>query len=438
MTSTLVSTLEEASTHRPIRRFPRDIRRPLLTSVGCGMAHDDRVPRRINNDVIPFDLLGQIMQSMIDDFDSEHDPYILGRLQLVCRSWAVAAKLHPRLWSILRICIGEQPIRFWLHYVRSHLSRAGSIPHLDIRLRGSLSRPWWPEFPVLGDGYTVYRQLLQSLTGINGEVAAKWKSFVYQGMPILSDFESWLSDCTERLFSFPTPHLDHFECILPNTSPGASILPHTPLLQSLKWIGCGDIALSGLMSTPRLPLTALDIGMYKTASPLIALLPRAMHLTSLRVGGHGLLVFPVGSSFPHLRDLTIADTIPQSKAFRYFSAPKLQVLRVSAQIFRNSSILKCIGIPFANIRHLEVTCDIDYQVESQESDLYALEVLAVVPNLQKLVIRQYDRSCGRCSSICAHAMKMFRGHLDLIVYYLPGREPAGAMDISRAHSIVVG
>ncbi|CCA73700.1 hypothetical protein PIIN_07654 [Serendipita indica DSM 11827] len=265
------------------------------------MAHDDRVPRRINNDVIPFDILGQIMQSMIDDFDSEHDPYILGRLQLP-RCINFTAHSTPTVSQVDRVwryC----PLR----------------PDVNAKAPTDSIRYW-----NVQDGIATYRAS---------------------------------SSCS--------------------------------------------------------------------ASYIIAC-------------GHGLLVFPVGSSFPHLRDLTIADTIPQSKAFRYFSAPKLQVLRVSAQIFRNSSILKCIGIPFANIRHLEVTCDIDYQVESQESDLYALEVLAVVPNLQKLVIRQYDRSCGRCSSICAHAMKMFRGHLDLIVYYLPGREPAGAMDISRAHSIVVG
>jgi F-box-like len=216
------------------------------------------------NDHLPFDVLGHIFSYYASE---ENIKYPLETLLLVCRSWSHSALGHRALWKHLKIYIGHEPTpTIWTTRLPLRLARCGPDIDLDVDLRNLLyidTHQGRAEIEHLAfkpscnpDDTLVFHQdlrkgcscyiaasacakvSLQALTGSNGEICARWRSFtLYLGgrqydeigtalshaTPILENLELGnvrFSDEVPYLHIFPQVHslkrLSLLECELPS------------------------------------------------------------------------------------------------------------------------------------------------------------------------------------------------------------------------------
>lgn len=271
---------------------------------------------------LPIDILSIIFQECLEEDSPEYPMEIF---LAVCRGWREAALLLPCIWSIYNIEIGSSAdLKFWTAFIPRRLSRCNPDTLLDIEVIEKRSYDGsWSRANITASDIALGNSLLLSLAGEQGEIAQRWRSFIYNDYTLFIDHKTIFS----RVLSFPTPKLEIFEAY--HVESAVPILPETPALRHF------HINTWKCPSFPDLR-NATDMSLSGPVSIDGRAISLATQLRHLVVELGNLYAYDIFGNFPELKTLhwigytimTDRYTQLQRCLIQDFSAPNLEEVKL--------------------------------------------------------------------------------------------------------------
>lgn len=363
---------------------------------------------------VPTDVLFLIFHEVIRD-----RPRAGGLLLQVCKSWNLFVTDQPGLWSriMCKSCKSIEEFERSTEYVRASLRYSRNVPlDIDLNFNGIRASSFWhhivgkcvddddyerilgrglpmavmswvdrteeleelKDFPLMKLFSEAFERHLETITGQNGEIMARWRSLKITPVAF---FRRCIGDDIFSVLWNSLPLLRHLvieRFRLEDEHPPA-LLPFTPSLTSIVWDGGYEI------------LDLVPGSSQVTEFSLLGLLPRhdlsytlalknlqILYLEFVPVDGDESHLYLQPLQYPHLKTLTLRGRIP-ANVVNAIEAPCLQKLFIPQEInpemvFRLLSRLPTVSALSVSI-HLPDIGAFSAQVHAQRKNLHSITLV---------------------------------------------------------------